>query len=230
MSSSTVPAHVWPLGDHTLGAWPTTSWRDEAQAPENWSLAFQTPSDEEVFGEPPRVVAVTVREDGVLALDIDAQLRPGIVMVLTGDQVITTGDVSESVAGPYPRLLHTAPTVPPLLDIDAPLIPPNGIRLTASGDYALAAELVTVEKMLWAAILTPAGSLDWDPGFGGAIEMKRLRPADLVETRRRIEQLARAVPYVVSAKVQILFENDEAVIAIDAETQFGHLETTHAAR
>jgi len=40
-----VPAHVWALGDHSLGAWPSTAWEDAAQNPDSWIIAFESPSD-----------------------------------------------------------------------------------------------------------------------------------------------------------------------------------------
>lgn len=231
MASSVTPAHVWPLGDHRLGAWPETSWIEAAQSPERWTVAFQAPGDAEVFGEAPRVVGVTIEESGVAALDLDARMRPGVGYALNGVGVAASSyDIDEDVAGPYPRLLHTAPTVPPLLDIDAPTVPAEGVRMTAAGDYAMSAELATVEKMLWAVVLTAPDELDWEPRFGSALELRRLRPADLSAARRHVVEQARAVPHVRAVEAQILFEGDEVFIAIDADTDFGRLESRHAAR
>jgi len=134
------------------------------------------------------------------------------------------------LTAPMPTLLHTSPTVPALLDIDAPIAPANGFTLAPSGDYKLSGELATVEKMIWHALLTPAGSFDWDPDFGSALRHKRLRPSELAAERRRIVQLVAAIPYVTSASVQLLFDGDEISVAVTADTNFGTLETAHAAR
>lgn len=133
------------------------------------------------------------------------------------------------LTGPYPTLLHTSPTVPALLDIDAPTIPANGFTLAPSGDYKLSGELATVEKVVWAAVRTPAGSLDWDPGFGSALRLRRLRPADLAAERRRLAELVRAVPHVTGVNVQLLFDGDEMIVRLEVSTNFGSFPTQRPA-
>lgn len=130
-----------------------------------------------------------------------------------------------TITCPMPTLLHTSPTVPPMLDIDAPIVPANGLTVAPSGDYKLTGELATVEKVIWSALLTKSGELDWDPQFGANLRHKRLRPADLSAERRRIVQLVEAVPHVTRAEVQLLFSDDEIAVAVYAETDFGTLET-----
>lgn len=231
MATSQVQAHVWPMGDHRIGVVPVEAWLDAAQAPESWRLEFQEEANADVFGEVPRVVVVTMRDDGAAVLDVDAKLHPGVGYTLLGTDVAgTAGDIDEDFDGALPRLLHTSPTVPPLVDLDAPWVPPGGVRRAPSGDYATSAELATVERMIWAAALTREGELDWDPGFGVALDWKRLRPSDLSATRRRLVELVRAVPHVVGVEVQVLFEGDEVYIAIEADTDFGRLEGRYAAR
>ncbi len=137
--------------------------------------------------------------------------------------------MSLAITCPLPTQLHTAPTVPALLDIDAPVIPANGFTLAPSGDYKLTGELATVEKILWATILTPLGALDWDPAFGSRLELKRLRPVDLAAERRRIAQLAATVPYVTRVDVQLLFEDDEVLVSLVVETNFGSFPTQRPA-
>lgn len=130
------------------------------------------------------------------------------------------------LTGPMPTELHTAPMpAVPLLDLDMPVVPAAGIGVAPSGDYRLRGELAAVEKVIWATLLTPAGSLDWDPGFGAALSHKRLAPSDLAAVRRRVKQLVEGVPYVARVEVQVLFEQDEVVIALEVETDFGSLST-----
>jgi len=133
------------------------------------------------------------------------------------------------LTAPMPTLLHTSPTVPALLDIDAPLAPANGFTLAPSGDYKLSGELATVEKMIWHALLTPAGSFDWDPDFGSALRHKRLRPSDLAAERRRIVQVVSQIPHVTNVSVQLLFDGDEMTVAVTADTNFGTVETQRGA-
>lgn len=218
---------AWFMGDHRIGAFSTAWWDESAHDPDDWGLAF---GDAAVFGECPRIVNITPREDGALLLDLDARARPGIYYQVTSPVDLSGNDLQDDIAGPYPTLLHTAPTVPALLDIDAPVVPASGFTLAASGDYKLSGETKTVEKMIWAALLTPAGSLDWDPDFGSALRLRRLRPSDLAAERRRIVQLVEAIPHVSSASVQLLFDGDEMTVDVTAVTNFGTISTSRPAR
>lgn len=225
---------AWFSGDHRIGVFSSAWFPESAHDPIVWLLAFSEDSYPAIFGEVPRIVAVTPREDGAMILDIDARAHPGIRYHLTGPADLA-GETEPLASGwdfdaPLPTLLHTAPTVPALLDIDAPVVPASGFTLAASGDYKLSGETKTVEKMIWAALLTPAGSLDWDPDFGSALRLRRLRPSDLAAERRRIVQLVEAIPHVSSASVQLLFDGDEMTVAVTAVTNFGTFSTSRPAR
>jgi len=131
-----------------------------------------------------------------------------------------------TITGPEPLRQHTAYKVPALLDLDAPLR--AGISRTTSGDFGLTGETATVEKLVWAALLTEQGALDWDPTFGTNLRHKRLRPSDLSAERRRISALVKSVPYVTSVEVQLLFEDDEMVVDLNIGTDFGPFYTRRA--
>lgn len=224
---------TWFSGDHRIGFFSTAWFPESAHDPDVWSLVFGDGDDltSPVFGEVPRVVAVTPREDGALILDIDARAHPGVYYQISAPPDLTdVAWVGCDIYAPLPTLLHTSPTVPALLDIDAPVVPASGFTLAPSGDYLLSGEKTTVEKMIWAALLTPRGSLDWAPNFGSSLRLKRRRPADLAAERRRIVQVVEAIPHVSSASVQLLFDGDEMTVAITAQTNFGTVETSHAAR
>lgn len=75
--------NIWPMGDHRIGAWSSAWWPESAHDPDLWTLAFDTAAHEDVFGECPRVVVVTPREDGALLLDLDAKMAPGVNYALT---------------------------------------------------------------------------------------------------------------------------------------------------
>lgn len=130
------------------------------------------------------------------------------------------------VIGPMPVQLHTspAPTVP-FLDIDLSTVPAAGIALAPSGDYAMRGEVATLEKVIWAAVLTPLGSIDWDPRFGAQLAHKRLAPSDLAAEKRRLRQLIEGIPHVTHVDVQILFDADEARLALAVESDFGAFTT-----
>ncbi len=81
--------NAWASGDHRLGVYSTAWFPESAQDPDLWPFAFVTSAHEDVFGECPRVVGVTVREDGAMLLDLDAKMAPGVDYTLTGPDDLT---------------------------------------------------------------------------------------------------------------------------------------------
>lgn len=222
---------AWPISTHRIGVYSTAWWPGSALIASNWHLTYDTgevTTGERVFGECPRVARVLMRGDGVLLVDVDAVLQPRVTYVLSVDvdDLADNNPGDMSVDGPVPAREHTADLVPALLDIDAPLR--AGLRVTDSGDFGMASETRTVEKMLWALVLTPRGSVDWDPQFGSALRAKRLRPMDLKQEHRRLVALAMGVPYVKAAAVQLLFEGDEIVVEFNITSDFGSFYTRRA--
>lgn len=222
---------AWPISTHRIGVYSTAWWPGSALIASNWHLTYdagEVTTGERVFGECPRVARVTMRADGVLLVDVDAVLQPRVTYVLSVDvdDLAANNPGDMSVDGPVPAREHTADLVPALLDIDAPLR--AGLRVTDSGDFGMASETRTVEKMLWALVLTPRGSVDWDPQFGSALRAKRLRPMDLKKEHRRLVALAMGVPYVKAAAVQLLFEGDEIVVEFNITSDFGSFYTRRA--
>lgn len=124
-----------------------------------------------------------------------------------------------AITGPIPPREYTAEKVPALLDIASPLR--TGLSKTTSGDLKLAGELATAEKLLWAAVLTPFGSVEYNPGFGFLNEHKRLRTHDIAAARTRLVSIALSVPYITEANVQITWDGDECFVAFDCMTDFG---------
>jgi hypothetical protein len=210
---------AWFLGDHQIGIWYSVPPAEDDLYPESWSLAFDDTTLVDVLGECPRVVAATMRSDDALVLDLDAQCRPGV------DYVLTAFGRDVTVTALYPTTDSSTTMAVALLDIDAPAVPANGFTLAPSGDYKLSGELATVEKMIWAILLTPEGSFDWDPDFGSNLRLKRLRPADLGAMRRKIQGMVQQIPYVRAASVQLLFDADEMMVSVYADTTFGDLQT-----
>ena len=134
--------------------------------------------------------------------------------------------VNFSFNGPVPQLQHTADLVPALLDLDVPLR--QGIQTTTAGDYRLSSETATVERLIWAAVLTQTSELDWDPGFGSLRKLKRLRPTDLRAEQQRLLAIVKAIPYVTDCGVQLLWQAGEMIVVFDVNTDFGRFYTKRA--
>lgn len=81
--------HAWFSGDHRIGVMSSAWWPESAHDPDVWTLAFVTAAHADTFGECPRVVVITLRDDGALILDLDARAIPGISYTLTGPADLT---------------------------------------------------------------------------------------------------------------------------------------------
>jgi hypothetical protein len=212
---------AWAASTHRIAAYSSSWWNEAAMDPGLWSLTVSDPAEyERVFGEIPRVCRVAMDGYGVVWLDVDAALQARVSYRLsTPPDAVGQDDNPLELHAAAPVRVNKADDIPALLDIDAPLR--SGFRLAPSRDYAMAGELATVEKMIWAALLTPRGGYDWSPAFGTRLRWKRLRDEDIRAEQRRIEAMVRAVPYVKACHASLLFEQDEVVIDLRVETDFG---------
>ena len=211
---------AWVTSTHEIGVSSSAWWDPSAADPLFWPLAFANAAVEEAVGEVPRVHRVTMRDDGVMLLSVDATLYPGVGYVLEAPADLV-GDEAEpfGLIGPKPPRAHTAFRVPALLDIDSPLR--AGRTRTSSGEPLMSGELATTEKLIWAILLTPRGSIEWSQRFGTDLQHKRLSSINAMAEKRRIAAQIRDVPYISNIDVQILFEGNTVDVAIIADSEYG---------
>ena len=241
-----LPGRVGVRGSNTLHYWPDPrlatvaapdpdagnstaptpdSW--PALAPSNWRLTYDAPNAEDIWGSPPLIAQSTLVAPftGEHVLVLDATLPPTAATTLTPDRQ------SFPAASFVVPISHTMlPSAGDLLDdIDAPWVRPGGrggdYTRTHQGDYLRAGGRATIEKLIWTQLLTPQGAWDWAPNVGTVLGLKALEPAQLRAEERRIARLLSDIPGISSASATLRFQDDHAVIALRAQTDFGALTT-----
>lgn len=195
-----------------------------------WSLAYEDPDLEALFGAPPLVALVNLLSSvtGESQVFFDAVLLPDVDYVLTTD--VLGSERSTTFRGPR-RERRPDPQDGALLfaDIDAPLVRADGpggdYTRSGAADFAISGGRATVEKLIWHRLFTPRGSLDWAPGYGSSLRLKEMAPRDLRAEETRLRRLVEDVPGVSRATVSVLFRDDHAVVQVRAVTDFGELVT-----
>lgn len=215
-----LPVDIAVRGTHKLHVYGAT-WPDEAVDFEGWTLTYTDPGLASIYGEPPKVVAVTLSESNTQAtLDLDIGTIPDISYTLDGPD-FDGGNTVQATA--FTGIRTSVPArgdqAGVLLDIDAPLLRPDGYALTDAGDRRLSGGLATVRKAIWHQLLKDDAPIRW----------KEARPGALRDEERRLQRVVEAVPYVREAHVLLTFDDDHAIINVKARTDFGELDTSKAA-
>lgn len=226
---TSVSAAVVARGTHRLAAITTTgAWPDDAGGRNKWTLAYADTALARIYGEPPRIMAATVNGDNdTVTIDTDAGLRPDVEYEISA---LFDDPTKEAIYGQPVSVTGLRASRPPrdrgegrLLDIDAPLIRPEGrggdYQVGPGGDRKLTGGVATVSKAILHQLLRDASPLRW----------KSMRPADLQTEERRLSRAALAIPYVQTASVSITFPDADApFVTVTARTDFGDVDAGQA--
>ena len=116
-----------------------------------------------------------------------------------------------------------------LVDFDAPTFDANGLgggwRIGDDGAHRLVGGLATIERIVWAHLLTHRGELRHDPTLGTRLRVKHPLTSIRDEERYLAAQLKR-VPYVKSARVTLSQPIADAIdVAVEVQTEIGIIRT-----
>ena len=219
ITQGTAPKVV-PRGTHALHCYGGASWNISATEADNWSLAYDDVTLARVYGGAPSVSSVswvsTAPDEASIATD--SALIPDVAYTLTAAPY--AGNTAPPPGADFAALRPSVPVRPELsgvlLDVDAPLLRPDGsrggdYRLNAAGDRALSGGRATVEKAIFHAVLRDASPL----------RLKAPRPTDIAAEERRLRAIVEAIPYIRSAGALLTFGSDMMTITITAQTDFG---------
>jgi hypothetical protein len=227
-------ARVWPIGTHELRITGPSEWSVSEIGFEQWALTYADDDDEEALGEPPRVTGVEVLDEDLaeLLLRLDSALVPGLGYMIEPPTTDTHTIADTAFSGPRRNLaLERSPDDRALLDIDAPVVREDGIggtfTLDETRDWALTGGVETITKVIWSRLLEGPGARPWAPWLGSGLKLKTLRPVDVRDAQKRIEDEVRSVPYVRDASVQLTWTpGGMMTVVVRAQTDFGRVETS----
>lgn len=224
-------AVIVPDGSHRLRALSALPWTADQLDPSGWSLT----TTEDVLV--PRVVATEAVDDvgeghAEVLLELDIRLKPGVVYAVSIPDPAGPTPGALSVTGLSPGVTAVTDGALVLPDIAGPLFGAGkGAWLQDEGaDYALTGGADTIEAAIWAVLLTPKGSLYWEPTFGDLPTLKS--PArDLRNAQSRLARRVERVPGVDRATVQLLWDRTKRhmVVSVRAQTSVGIIDTQRSA-
>jgi len=220
-----VTIQSWVAASNRIEVRSAVGWALSALAVDLWTL---TRSDDEISDTEllPWISSITAVSGGAsIGLDVD--------MVGRTSYVLTAPDLSDASEVIDSTILGPARSAVSVSDVsDKPLtdwaMPANGAEFGGDvgavlGDIQTVGENDAIEIAVWNTLLTPRGSIEWDPTFGADLRQKRVRSFDLANEQRRLAELVATVAGVSSARVLILFGNDYADITVTVSTAAGEI-------